>query len=59
MGEYKRQNLVFEKEDLLIDSQGKYPGYNFYKVAGMDAGVKAAGSGEKEEEPVDIHSLLP
>ena len=34
MAEYNRQDLVFEKEDLLINSQGKYPGYNFYKVAG-------------------------
>jgi NADH-quinone oxidoreductase subunit I len=59
MGEYKRQNLVFEKEDLLINSQGKYPGYNFYNVAGMDAGVKAKGEGEEEEAPVDVHSLLP
>lgn len=59
MGEYNRQNLVFEKEDLLIDSQGKYQGYNFYKVAGMEAGVKAKGEGEGEEKPVDIHSLLP
>lgn len=59
MAEYDRQNLVFEKEDLLIDSQGKYPGYNFYKVAGSDAGVKAKGEGENEEPPVDVHSLLP
>jgi len=59
MAEYNRQNLVFEKEDLLINSQGKYPGYNFYKVAGMDAGVKGKGQGENEELPVDIKSLLP
>src|SRR5881227_2656988 len=59
MAEYNRQNLVFEKEDLLIDSQGKYPGYNYYKVAGIDAGIKAKGKGEEEETPVDIHSLLP
>src|SRR5215203_6569415 len=51
MGEYKRQNLVFEKEELLIDSEGKYPGYNFYKVAGIEAGVKAKGEGEQEEKP--------
>ena len=59
MAEYNRQNLVFEKEDLSIKSQGKYPGYNFYKVAGMDAGVKEKGHGENEDAPVDIHSLLP
>ena len=59
MAEYNRQNLVFEKEDVLIDSQGKYPGYNFYKVAGLDAGVKETGKGENEEEPVDVRSLLP
>src|SRR5690606_19678070 len=59
MAEYNRQTLVFEKEDLLINSQGKYPGYNFYKVAGMDAGVKEKGKGENEEPAVDIKSLLP
>ena len=59
MAEYNRQNLVYEKEDLLIDSQGKYPGYNYYKVAGLAAGVKGKGEGYNEEPPVDIHSLLP
>ena len=59
MGEYNRQNLVFEKEDLLIDSQGKYHGYNFYREAGLDAGVKKKGEGVNEEPPVDVHSLLP
>jgi NADH-quinone oxidoreductase subunit I len=59
MGEYNRQNLVFEKEDLLINSQGKYEGYNYYKVAGIEAGVKAKGAGTQEEEPIDVHSLMP
>lgn len=59
MAEYNRQNLVYEKEDLLIDSQGKYPGYNYYKVAGLAAGVKNKGEGDNEDPPVDIHSLLP
>ncbi|POY35726.1 NADH-quinone oxidoreductase subunit NuoI [Solitalea longa] len=59
MAEYDRQNLVYEKEDLLINSQGKYPGYNYYKVAGLDAGVKGKGEGTNEEPPVDRHSLLP
>ena len=59
MGEYNRQNLVYEKEDLLIDSQGKYPGYNYYKVAGLATNVKGKGEGANEEAPIDIYSLMP
>src|SRR5678815_3293499 len=59
MAAYNRQNLVYEKEDLLINSQGKYPGYNYYKVAGIEAGVKEKGAGTNEQEPVDVYSLLP
>src|SRR4029079_18817273 len=49
MGEYKRQDLVFITDNSLMYSQGKYPGYNFYKVAGLDAGVKEKGQGASEE----------
>jgi NADH-quinone oxidoreductase subunit I len=59
MGEYKRQNLVYEKEDLLINGPGKYPGYNFYRVAGLAIGGKGKGQAENEEPPVDVRSLLP
>ena len=59
MSEYNRQNMVYEKEDLLIDGQGKYHGYNFYKIAGIDAGVKAKGAGENENKPVDVKKLMP
>ena len=59
MGEYNRQNLVYEKEDLLIDGPGKYPGYNFYRVAGLAIGGKDKGEAENESPPVDVRSLMP
>ena len=58
-GEYDRQNMVYEKEDLLISGPGKHPDYNFYRVAGVAVGVKDKGESENEDPPVDIHSLLP
>ncbi|MDX5481573.1 MAG: NADH-quinone oxidoreductase subunit NuoI [Hymenobacteraceae bacterium] len=59
MGEYNRQNLVYEKPDLLINGEGKYHGYNYYKVAVMAIGGKDKGEAENEAPPVDIKSLLP
>ena len=59
MGEYKREHLVYEKEDLLIAGPGKYPGYNFYRVAGMTIGGKDKGEAEGEAPPVDVRSLMP
>lgn len=59
MSEYDRQNLVYEKEDLLISGPGKYPDYNFYRVAGLAIGGKDKGEAEHEKPPVDVRSLLP
>jgi NADH-quinone oxidoreductase subunit I len=59
MGEYDRHNLVYEKEHLLIAGTGKYPDYNFYRVAGVAVGGKAKGEAKDESAPIDIHSLLP
>jgi NADH-quinone oxidoreductase subunit I len=59
MGEYGRQNLVYEKDDLLIAGPGKYPGYNFYRVAGLAVRGKDKGQAENEAPPVDVRSLLP
>lgn len=59
MSEYKRQNMVYEKEDLLISGTGKYHDYNFWRVSGVKIGGKDKGEAEREEEPVDIRSLLP
>lgn len=59
MGEYARSNLVYEKEDLLISGTGKYPDYSFYHVAGIPVPGKDRGASEREQPPVDLHSLLP
>ena len=59
MSEYKRQNLVYEKQDLLIDGPGKYPDYNFYRVAGLAIGGKDKGEAEHEAPVVDVRGLLP
>ena len=59
MAEYHRQNMVYEKEDLLIDGVGKYHDYNFYRVAGLEIGGKGKGEAENEKPPMDVHTLLP
>ena len=59
MCEYNRQNLVYEKEHLLIAGPGKYPGYNFYRVAGLAIGGKDKGEAENEAPPGDVRDLLP
>jgi NADH-quinone oxidoreductase subunit I len=59
MSEYSRQNMVYEKEHLLIDGEGKYHGYNFYRVAGMAIGGKDKGEARNEEKPIDLKTLLP
>jgi NADH-quinone oxidoreductase subunit I len=58
MCEYDRTNLVYEKEDLLIDGEGKYHGYNYYKVAGLSIKNKDKGEAENEEAPSDPNTLL-
>jgi NADH-quinone oxidoreductase subunit I len=59
MAEFKRPNLVYEKEHLTISGCGKYPGYNFYRVTGLKIGGKDKGEAENESPPVDVKDLLP
>ena len=59
MAEYRRQDLVYEKEDLQIAGPGKYPDYNFYRVAGMAIAGKPKGAAANEAPPVNVKSLLP
>ncbi len=51
MAEYERPNMVYEKEHLLISGPGKYPGYDFYTVAGH--------GGTHERPPQDVKGLMP
>ena len=59
MAEYIRQDMVWEKEDLLINGTGKYHDYNFYRVAGKQIKGKDKGEALNEAPPVDVRSLLP
>lgn len=59
MSEYDRQNMVYEKEHLLIDGPGKYHEYNFYRVSGLAIGGKDKGQAMGEEPPTDLRRLEP
>ncbi len=59
MSEFRRQDLVYEKEHLLIDGPGKYPDYDFWRVAGVRIGGKDKGESENEAPPADPRTLLP
>lgn len=59
LGEYRRQDLVYEKEHLQIAGPGKYHDYNFYRMSGMAIAGKPKGSAANETPPVDVKSLLP
>jgi NADH-quinone oxidoreductase subunit I len=51
-------DLVYEKEDLLIDGCGKDPNYNFYRHAGVGV-ANARGANPGEDPPTDPRGLMP
>lgn len=59
LSEYKRQDLVYEKGDLLISGQGKYSDYDFYKFSGVEISMKNKGELDFESHPIDVKTLLP
>ena len=59
MCEYDRQNMVYEKEDLLISGPGKRHTHDFYRVAGLAIGGKDKGEAANEAPPGDVRDLLP
>lgn len=59
MADFRRQDLVYEKEDLLISGPGKYPEYNFYRVSGLSIMGKPKGAAQNEAAPINVKGLLP
>ena len=59
LAEYDRQNLVYEKEHLLIAGPGKYLDYSFYQQSGIAIASKGKGEGEQERPPIDVKGLMP
>lgn len=59
MAEFYRQDLVYEKEDLLISGPGKYPDYDFYNHTGVSIKNKKTGQLDTESKPINVKSLLP
>ncbi|HET9678595.1 MAG TPA: NADH-quinone oxidoreductase subunit NuoI [Buchnera sp. (in: enterobacteria)] len=59
LSEFKREHLVFEKEDLLISGTGKKDNYNFHNVSGVATEDKSIGSSKTEFKPISVKNLLP
>lgn len=59
MCEYNRQNMVYEKEHLLIAGVGKYHDYNFYRISGKAIAGKKKGEAQNERAPVNVKGLMP
>lgn len=52
-------DLVFEKENLLVQHCGKDPEYNFYRHAGIRTALGEKGEHLKETAPVNVKTNMP
>lgn len=59
MSDFNRQDLVYEKSDLLISGPGKYIEYDFYKFSGVHISTKEKGDAYNEEKPISVKNILP
>ncbi|QTM69323.1 NADH-quinone oxidoreductase subunit NuoI [Buchnera aphidicola (Hormaphis cornu)] len=59
LSEYKREHLIYEKEDLLISGPGKYPDYDFYKKSGVNIKISQGYISKDKQKDVDVKKLLP
>lgn len=55
---YASIDMVYEKEDLLVDHGGKDSEYNYYRHAGIGV-VNPRGGNEDEYGPVEIKTNMP
>lgn len=59
MSDFKRNDLVYEKSDLLISGPGKYLEYDFSKLSGLESLEKKKGESEYENKPINVKNILP
>ena len=59
IAEWRRDALVYEKQDLLIAGEGKHRGYRYWSVAGKAIAGKGKGEAERESPPMDLKDLRP
>lgn len=59
MSEFKRQDLIYEKPDLLISGPGKYQEYNFYQMRRPSDSKEPCDKPSPEAQPINVKSLLP
>ncbi|QOI10979.1 NADH-quinone oxidoreductase subunit NuoI [Blochmannia endosymbiont of Colobopsis nipponica] len=59
MSEFRRKDLIYEKTDLLISGSGKYPAYDFYRVAGVLIEDDSVDKLNGREPSIDVKNLLP
>jgi NADH-quinone oxidoreductase subunit I len=59
IAEWRRDALVYEKQDLLIAGPGKQHGYRYWSVAGKAVDGKDKGEADHEAPPIDLKGLLP
>lgn len=59
MSDFKREDLIYEKSDLLISGPGKYVGYDFYQFSGVKTFEKNKGDAQNESKPINVKNILP